>query len=416
MDEKEAFDLLIKSQKEEEKEYFFDDPDEEKISFGHWGRAYDYDYNMMDEQEENCSDWDKDCKSKILADLPTNDSNSYIFEGEEEEEQATKFLTRLGLLEKVNNDEIFVVDEEEESLQVSSHDDFELDSNRWRILNPHNEYKNDEEIRFDFEPFENDIESIDLKHKELMDEGLPVLQLEDVETFQWNNSHLTCQRRDSSIISMSGSEMRKDTPENDEDEEMIDTKSSTKRVKKKSTEERHLLERKTFRMLRKYYKSSFETFAEVYQYKSRVRIMSSEEMDQLIIEYMKNEFDFLVGMLEGNELAHMIICLKRIILSDRSQKFERVSLGLDFSTTRTLFNKYSYKAFDEWIAIPTNSIILVHFYLKQGKKLCSLQKDVNEQMLETQMQSLIKHAFYYLPPVFVEIYSQPSCKIINFLN
>jgi len=39
-------------------------------------------------------------------------------------------LTRLGLLEKVNNDEIFVVDEEEESLQVSSHDDFELDSNR----------------------------------------------------------------------------------------------------------------------------------------------------------------------------------------------------------------------------------------------------------------------------------------------
>lgn len=48
-------------------------------------------------------------------------------------------------------------------------------------------------------------------------------------------------------------------------------------------------------MLRKFYKYSFEKFTEPFNFKKRVKFMASEEMDQMIIEYMRNEFGFLVG-------------------------------------------------------------------------------------------------------------------------
>ena len=127
MDEKQKFDLFIKSSKEEEKEYYFlDDPDEEKIVFDDFRKHADRDFDFIPGFEEDCSDCDKDCKSKILAELPTNDSNSFIFEQEEEEQEATKFLTRIGLLERIENNEIFAVADMEPTLQKKAHDDFEI--------------------------------------------------------------------------------------------------------------------------------------------------------------------------------------------------------------------------------------------------------------------------------------------------
>lgn len=131
MDEKRKFDLLIKNQKEEEKDYYFlDDPDEEKITFTNHRRGMEGEYDLFGDLEEDCSDCDKDCKSKILADLPTNDSNSILFEHVEEEAEATKFLTRLGLLERIEDNEIFAIDEPESSLHIRPHDDFESYSPR----------------------------------------------------------------------------------------------------------------------------------------------------------------------------------------------------------------------------------------------------------------------------------------------
>mmetsp|Transcript_7481 Transcript_7481/g.8499 ORF Transcript_7481/g.8499 Transcript_7481/m.8499 type:complete len:212 (+) Transcript_7481:602-1237(+) len=211
--------------------------------------------------------------------------------------------------------------------------------------------------------------------------------------------------------------MRKDPiGENIDEVENIDTMPSIKKERKKTTEFNHLLERKTFRMLRKYFKTSFEKFAEIYQYKKRIRVMPVAELDILIVEYIRKEFDFLAGLFAGNELSQIVMCLKRVILSDRYNKCEMATFNIDFTSTRKLFNKYSHKAFNEWIGIPTNSILLVHFYLKHGKDQSFLQKDVNKEKLLAQMQVLVRNAFSYLPPYFVEVYSHENCKIINFLN
>ena len=137
MNKKEGdFDFSKKVQEEEKDYYFLDDPDEEKITFTNYRRGVEGAFEMFGEPEEECSDCDKECKSKILAELATNDSNSFIFEQEEEEREACKFLTRLGLLEKVEEDDIFAIEDTDSSLQIRVHDDFELFSQSSRILLP----------------------------------------------------------------------------------------------------------------------------------------------------------------------------------------------------------------------------------------------------------------------------------------
>lgn len=411
MDEKQKFDLMMKNQKEEEKAYYFlDDPDEERITFNNYRRGVEGDFEMFAEQEENWSDCDKDCKSQILADLPTNDSNSYIFEHEAEEWEATKYLTRLGLLEKVEENDIFAIDDPESSLRIRHHDDFDLFSERSRILRSQNDLQTEKEIFF--EQFsDNDV--LDHKEKELLEEGLPLLQLDDeVETFHDHNSNRDIERSEEEVCG----EIDRDHPFSVENEELINTTSTKNQIKKKLTEFNHLLERKTFRMMRKYYKNTFHDSVDAKIFKKKVKTMTPEEMDNLVLNYMKTEFGFLVGLLAGNELIQMITWLKRIILSDRFNKCERVTYGMDFASTRSLFNKYSTRALNEFICIPCNSILLVHFYLKHGKNESYVQRDVDKQKLERQMQCLVKVAFNYLPPTFCEIYSHANWQIINFLN
>lgn len=415
MNKKEGdFDSLSKADKEEEKNYyFFDDPDEEKITFTNYRRGVEGDFEMYGEPEDDCSDCDKDCKSKILADLATNDSNSYIFEQEEEEREACKFLTRLGLLEKVEDDDIFEIEDSDSSLQIKAHDDFELFSPSSRMLIPQKDNQIESEIAFDYHKDFPDIEVLTDKHKELLEEGLPELRLDD-EGFTTPGFNSNCQspQREMSVDNQS----QKREENFGEVEEVIDTTSNATRSRKKTTEFNNILERKVFRALRKYYKNAFETFGAPQRYKKRVKTMSPEEMDQMVLQYMKVEFDFLVGYLAGNELIQMITCLKRIILSDRYNKCERVTYGIDFTTTRNVFNKYSTKALNDFISIPTNSILLVHFFLKQGRQWIQRQNDVDMQKLERQFQCLVKIGFNHLPPSFVEIYSHANCQIINFLN
>jgi hypothetical protein len=412
MDGKQKFDLFINSSKEEEKEYYFlDDPDEEKIIFEDFRKHTDWDFDFIRGFEEDCSDCDKDCKSKILAELPTNDSNSYIFEHGEEEQEATKFLTRIGLLERIDDNEIFAVTDMEPTLQKKVHDDFEISYFNWNYEHHQIDAQNEKRLFFEDDKDSRILPLTD-KEKELLDEGLPILTIEsDLETFHEPEISRQIQTTEKTTQGES-----KDDHFKDYEEEIIDTTPNIVRTRKKTTEFNHLLERKTFRMMRKYYKKSFERFASPYNYKTNVKIMNPEEMDQLVIGYMKSEFDFLLGLLAGNELMQMAVCLKRIILSDRYNKGDRVTYGIDFTTVRNLFNRYSTKALNEFISIPVNSILIVHFYLKQGKILSFTQNDVDRQKLNHQMQWLIRVAFGYLPPNFVEVYSHQTCQLINFLN
>lgn len=264
-----------------------------------------------------------------------------------------------------------------------------------------------------FHSLDERLNNLSSQEKELIEEGLPILQIdEEYETFPEPDDNSRIVLQEGTTMSECGENTRK----NGETEDNNDTTPDSNRKRKKTTEFNNVLERKAFRMMRKYYKSTFEKFATPFNYKKNVKTMSPEEMDQLLCNYVKIEFDFLVSLLTGNELIQMITCLKRIILSDRYNKRERVTYGLDFTTTRNLFNKYSTNALYDFIGIPTNSILFVHFFMKQGRTLCRSQNDVDKQKLEKQMGCLIKVSFEYLPAKFVEVYCQPSCQLINFLN
>ena len=195
-----------------------------------------------------------------------------------------------------------------------------------------------------------------------------------------------------------------------EREELISTKNLQK-------EANNLLERKIFRMMRKYYKSTFEGFAEPFNFKKLIRNdLTPDDLDSLIINFLKQELGVLIGCLDDNLLTLMMLCVKRIILADRSNKFYPATIGIDFSTTKNLFHKYSSKALYNFISIPTNSILLVHFYLKQGKDLIFAQNDVDQHKLFEKMVGLLSVAFTYLPPQFHSIYSEKNIQIIQLIT
>lgn len=55
---------------------------------------------------------------------------------------------------------------------------------------------------------------------------------------------------------------------------------------KKTTEFRYLLERKALRIMRRYFKESFER---MYKYKQRMREMTEAELEQMISTFAKEE-------------------------------------------------------------------------------------------------------------------------------
>jgi len=246
------------------------------------------------------------------------------------------------------------------------------------------------------------------KEKELIEDGLPLLKLDEDEHQVFSDLREESRNLHHDVATLCHS--NDDNKHNDNSEEIITTNAQSK---KKSTEFNNMLERKAFRMMRKYYKSTFESFAAPFQYKKNVRIMNPEEMDSLVAKYMKIELNFLADLLAANEMFQMVTCLKRIILSDRYNKCERVTKDLDFTTTRNLFNKYCTRSLNEFISISSNSILFIHFYLKQGRLLVQTQQDVDKQRLEKQIQCVVKLAYHNLPPAFRELYNQAFPQMLN---
>ena len=183
------------------------------------------------------------------------------------------------------------------------------------------------------EIFNDQASELSMKEKELMAEGLTRLEIVDdalPETQANNEIH--------EIHPVLSTKTQRNNRNDQEDEEEINT---SRQDKKKSTEYNNMLDRKAFRMMRKYFKSTFENFAAPFQYKTKVRIFSPEEMDNLVFQYIKREFDCLSEFMTANDLPQIIYGLKQIILSDRYNKGERVILGINFDLIRSLFNKYS---------------------------------------------------------------------------
>ena len=179
--------------------------------------------------------------------------------------------------------------------------------------------------------------------------------------------------------------------------------------KSKTTEFAYLLERKAFRMMRKYYKEKFEFEIDLADYKKRLPIMHQSELNQLVVRFMHTEFEFLSSLLTEADYARTRDALKTIILWDRYRKRESISEGLDFSPLRNVLHKYNTRNLIELISDASYSFLFTHFFLMQGKKVSEEQEDVDSDKLIQRMRHLMAEASNYLPKeinsLFEEIHS-----------
>ena len=90
--------------------------------------------------------------------------------------------------------------------------------------------------------------------------------------------------------------------------------NSNKKPKKgKTTEFAYLLERKSFRMMRKYYKEKFEDEIEDSEYKKKLPTMSCEDINILVNRFLDQEVGSLISFLTSNDYERTRDALKTII-------------------------------------------------------------------------------------------------------
>jgi len=152
--------------------------------------------------------------------------------------------------------------------------------------------------------------------------------------------------------------------------EATDEDSSFESRSKKTTEFKYLLERKALRIMRRYYKESFE---KMYKYKQRMREMTEVELENMISSFAKQELVSLESPLSPGLLNQVYHSLKIIILCDRYNKGEYVLKNLDFTLIRNVLNRYNTKNLTAFLSIAANSFLFIHFYNQFGDKSSKLQ-------------------------------------------
>lgn len=193
-------------------------------------------------------------------------------------------------------------------------------------------------------------------------------------------------------------------------QEVISSKT-TSRKKTKSTEFSYLLERKAFRMMRKYYKEQFEFTVDCEDYKKRLPQMSQDEINALVTKFMECELKALVNLLSQKDYERTRDAIKTIVLCERYKKKEMISEGLNFSALRNVLHKYNTRNLLELLSDAAYSFLFTHFVLKNGRKAAEEQDDVDIEKLMQRMKHLMTEASNYLPSDINTIFGEISASL-----
>lgn len=185
--------------------------------------------------------------------------------------------------------------------------------------------------------------------------------------------------------------------------------------KRKLTEFGYLLQRKGFRLMRKYYKEKFEDFAASFDYKKRIKVITPNEINAVVMKFIEVEFKMFLSILDSHEISLLREAMLKVVLSDRSKKKEPMTKGLDFAVVRNLFGKYTQKNMKIFMQDPANSFLYTHFYLIHGRNACFEQNDVDCANFNEQMKKLMLEAFKSLfprvKPVYQTLYDNNAMKL-----
>lgn len=241
-----------------------------------------------------------------MANMPTDESFTIPDDDREREDvTAEKFLIEMGLLLKVDDEEHFGLDQ---GLETNENEEICInDKSSVRDQNDYNLTVKDLKI-FD-DPFGDEFNPEDDLQKQLEKHPLPPIIEESVEPelscdIQFENineipSQLQVNESTAIIPTLNTQPIEVLQVEESHDIEMEINKSekNNKSGKRKLTEFGYLLQRKGFRLMRKYYKDKFEDYAKAYDYKKRVKIITQNEMTHMMTEFIQIEFANIIPIL-----------------------------------------------------------------------------------------------------------------------
>jgi hypothetical protein len=200
--------------------------------------------------------------------------------------------------------------------------------------------------------------------------ALPELQISNSNTNQTNEDDIEVDEKHSEKDQIqeidSFTDVKNQSPSETCEELTITTPNKPQR-KTKTTEFAYLLERKAFRMMRKYYKEKFEFQVENAEYKKKLPSMSAIEINTLMTTFMDQEFGQILKLLSTADYERTRDALKTIILCDRYRKSEQISEGLSFLALRNVLHKYNTRNLIEFLSDASFSFLYTHFFLKNGK-------------------------------------------------
>jgi len=166
-------------------------------------------------------------------------------------------------------------------------------------------------FKFFEDPFgEDEFNPAETLQKQLEKDPLPLIEHESTDDDKY--PHLTAQltpmiELDSDLNISIGSNKNQAVPATKEVEMR---NAPVCNNKKKLTEFGYLLQRKGFRMMRKYYKDKFESFAKSFDYKKRVKSITPGEINQMMAQFIHTEFNSLLSVFSNSEIAQLLEALK----------------------------------------------------------------------------------------------------------
>lgn len=367
------------------------------------------------EQNEDC---ECECESEFMADMPTNESYTLSDDLEQkEDDNAIKFLTETGMLARFDNHEQhFDLNYRSDSSVLGDIDTLSKSSYKQKENSLDN-------FKFFEDPFaDEEFNPAETLEQQLKKDPLPEPILMEVVSEKLS-IHISENEPDIEVFTTPAAPMKKSEADFDDSgsdqKPTIDTNNvetdenqNSKTIKKKLTEFGYLLQRKGFRLMRKYYKEKFEEFAKAFNYKKRVKVISPGEVNQILTQYIHSEFGTVLPVLSNSELNELLINLKCIVLSDRSNKKEPMIEGTDFTMVKNLFGKYTQKTMKAFMKDGANCFLYTHFYLIYGRSECYKQNDVDQVNFNEQMKKLMLEAFRNLftsiKPLYYELYDSNS--------
>lgn len=177
----------------------------------------------------------------------------------------------------------------------------------------------------------------------------------------------------------------------------ISESKDRKRKKHKTTEYFYLLERKALRMMRRYYKESFEDYSSKYKYKQNLKRLDRPTVDQYFREYVVVEFERNKSTMSFIGSEQLVEALETIILCDRYNKDEKVTVGLNFDEIRNLLNKYNSKNLNHFFKTCSHAFLYAHYFKLSAAKDVTTQGHVDQDKLKKQMESLFDRSVTFLP-------------------